>query len=205
MAVKLVNGERILKSYDYAESKSKGLAGSKGSKTLVVTNRRIIHYEKNEGKGTSGTNVSEMPIEAAKYIRTSFKETRYPILLVFGILIALVGILLAFLSEAIIPFIICAVVATIFILIYAFKRTYAFACSIDTNTHITNAFGFSSISGDSRTAGLFSMFRQANKSFYIKVKVNSTAAQEMAEELGYIIAAAANGDFDEAETETEAE
>ncbi len=236
MSIQLASDEKILRSYDYAESKAKGLGATKGSKTLVITNKRIIHKEKIEGKKSSGSNTSEMPISAAKYVRTNFKETRYPILLVLGILFALVAFIVLIASgksgdaatagaaasatakaastaasnangggnAAIVPFLILLAIAAVCIIVYLKKKTYTFACSIDTDTHITNAFGFSSVSGDSRTAGLFAMFRKANNNFYIKVKVNAEVAQQMADEMGYIIAAAANGDFDEVEAPCEA-
>ena len=255
MSIQLANGEKILRSYDYAQSQSKGLAGTDGSKTLVITNKRIIHKETIKGKKQSGTNMSEMPVKAAKYVRTSFKETRYPILLVIGIILAIAAVFCLIGSfssgsssrddnysnnsayssnyssssnnygsyssnygsssnnygsssnnnakssnDANVPlifFFIFGVIAAVFIVIYALKKTYAFSCSIDTDTHITKAFDFSSISGDSRTSGIFAAFRKANNSFYIKVKVNSEVAQQMADELGYVIAAAANGDFDQ--------
>ncbi len=205
MSIQLANGEKILRSYDYATSVSKGIAGTDGSKTLVITNKRIIHKENQKGKKSSGTNISEMPVSAAKYVRTNFKETRYPIFLIIGIILAIVAVvsLIAVVASGedfaagLIPFIIIGIIAAIFIIIYLKKKTHSFSCSIDTDTHITNAFGFSSVSGDSRTSGLFAAARRANNSFYIKVKVNAEVAQQMADELGYVIAAAANGDFDE--------
>ena len=199
MSIQLSNNEKILRTYDYATAKSRGLAAAKRSKTLIITNKRIIHKEISKGANTTSVNMSEMPIETAKYIRTSFKKTGYPILIVFAVLAAIVGTIMLILLKNFIPFLITGIMAAICIFIYIKKKDYAFSCSIDTNTHITNAFNFSSISGSSRTRGIFAIFGSANKNFSIKVKVNSEVAQQMANELGYVIAAAANGDFDSAE------
>ena len=208
MSIQLSKNESILRSYDYAASHSVGLGATNGSKTLIITNKRIIHRERIDGKKNSGVNTSEMPISAAKYVKTSFKQTRYPILMVIGIILAIVAVaLFAVLANvgmgvALIPFVIIGAIAAIFIIVYLKKKTYSFSCSIDTDTRITNAFGFSSVSGDSRTRGIFAKFGKSNnKNFYIKVKVNSEVAKQMAEELGSVISAAANGDFDAIEEE----
>ena len=207
MSIQLSKNESILRSYDYATSHSGGLGATNGSKTLIVTNKRIIHRERIEGKKNAGVNTSEMPISAAKYVSTSFKQTRYPILMVIGIILAIVAVaLFAALASvdmgvALIPLVIIGVIAAIFIIVYLKKKTYSFSCSINTDTRITNAFGFSSVSGDSRTRGIFAKFGKSNKDFYIKVKVNSEVAKQMAEELGSVISAAANGDFDAIEEE----
>ena len=91
MSIQLSNNEKILRTYDYATAKSRGLAATKRSKTLIITNKRIIHKEISKGANTTSVNMSEMPIETAKYIRTSFKKTGYPILIVFAVLAAIVG------------------------------------------------------------------------------------------------------------------
>lgn len=215
MSVQLIKDEKILRSYDYASSSARGLGATNGAKTLVITNKRIIHKESISGKKTTGTNISEMPVSAAKYVNTSFKITRYPVLFVLGCLFAFLAVVLLALGGATGGavalsfglFLVLLIVAGVCFLVYFLKKTYSFACSIDTDTRIANAFAFSSVSGDSRTKGLFAKFRRANKNFYIKVKVNPEVAQKMAEEMGCIIAAAANGDFDaiDAPAETVAE
>ena len=215
MSVQLIKDEKILRSYDYASSSARGLGATNGAKTLVITNKRIIHKESISGKKTTGSNISEMPVSAAKYVNTSFKITRYPILFVLGCLFAFLAVVMFALNRVqrggVALFtglsLILLIVAGVCFLVYFLKKTYSFACSIDTDTRITTAFAFSSVSGDSRTKGLFAKFRRANKNFYIKVKVNPEVAQKMAEELGGIIAAAANGDFDaiDAPAETVAE
>lgn len=200
MSVQLIKNEKILRSYDYASSHSKGLGAVNGSKTLIITNKRIIHKETVSGGKGLGLNISEMPVEKAKYIHTGLKVTRYPALLALGILFVFVALaaLLAGGSLDLPPVIaiIPVALAVVCFIVFALKKTYMFTCSIDTDTHITNAFGFSSVSGDSVTKGIWSRAGRANKTFYIKVKVAPGVVEEMANELGSVIAAAANGDYD---------
>ena len=214
MSVQLTKDEKILRSYEYATSNSRGLGATQGSKTLVITNKRIIHKETISGRKCSGTNMSEMPISAAKYVNTAFRVTRYPILFVLGCLFVFLAaamfVLFRFiLSQFIrIPTILCLIpllIAGICFLVYFLKKTYSFACSIDTDTRITSAFGFATVSGNSRTKDLFDMFRRANKNFYIDIEVNPEVTRQMAEEMGGIIAAAANGDFDLVDIPSETE
>ena len=210
MSIQLANDEKIIRQYEYATAQSWGLAATNRSKTLVVTNKRIIHKEVSEGTNTAAVNMSEMPVKAAKYVNTSFKRMGYPIFLVLAILFGIASVFMlatAFGSvdanhedEAVMMFVMAffsAAFCAAFVVLYLKKKDYLFACTIDTDTHITPAFGVSSMSGSSRTRGIFHFFGSANKSFAIKVKVNSEVAQQMANELGYIVAAAANGDFDE--------
>jgi hypothetical protein len=200
MSVQLIKGEKILRSYDYATSRSKGLGATEGSKTLIITNKRIIHKESITGGKGIGLNISEMPVSKAKYVHTSLKCTRYPVFLVFGILLVLVAVAALLLGKkidlpafiAVIP----VILAVACFVVYAVKRTYLFSCSIDTDTHITNAFSFSSVSSDSRTKGLWTKAGKANKNFYIQVKVTPGVVTDMANELGSVISAAANGDYD---------
>ncbi|MBO7302736.1 MAG: hypothetical protein J6U68_00950 [Clostridia bacterium] len=206
MSIQLANDEKIIRQYDYATATSKGLASSTRSKTLIVTNKRIIHKEVSEGNNTAAVNMSEMPVKSAKFVNTSFKRVGYPMLVVIAIILAFMSIMMLVASgemrgdEATIftvfgvLFLIGAVVCVV---LYIKIKNYLFACTIDTDTHVTPAFGVSSMSGSTRTRGLFHALGSANRSFAIKVKIDSDVAQQMANELGYVIAAAANGDFDE--------
>ena len=198
MSVSLIGGEQIIRSYEYATAHSKGLGATNGSKTLIVTNKRIIHRESFSGSKGSGISTSEMPIANAKYVNTNLRVTRYPALLVMGIVLVICALIMLFTVEdspavALIPLVIAAVC----FIAFALKKTYMFSCSIDTDTHINNAFAFSSLSGNSVSRGFWSKLGRANKTFFIRVKVTPGIVEEMANELGSVIAAAANGDFDE--------
>ncbi|MBO5908915.1 MAG: hypothetical protein J6Q67_03930 [Clostridia bacterium] len=201
MSIKLAKDEKIVRTYDYATSSTKGLASSASSKTLVITNKRIVHREAGHGSSNEFLNTSEMPLEAAKYVNTFYTKIGFPALLVFGIIfaiIALAGVIA--LPEDIkmlaVPFFF---VAALFIVLFFVKKKLSFTCTIDTDTHITPAFSFSSTSGNSATNGVYSKLAKANKVKSIQINVDYHVAKQMADELGYVIMAAKNGDFDSVE------
>ena len=200
MSIKLAKDEKIVRTYDYATSTSKGLSGSTSTKTLVVTNKRIIHREAGHGAGNESLNTSEMPVEAAKYINTFFAKVRFPIYLVLALIFALAGVALTVAIPDVdlqsiiwIPFLLMTV---LFIVIFIFKKKLTFTCTIDTDTYITPAFTFSSFSGNTATKGLGFKYAKSNKTKSVKVIVNNHIARQMADELGYVIMAVKSGDFD---------
>lgn len=202
MSVQLAKNEKVVRSYDYATAQKGGLASTSITKSLVVTNKRIIHKEVGTGKNNEFVKTSEMPVSSAKYVNTYYQKLKFPIFLVWGIIFAVIA-LVAFLAipEEIADFKALAflplILGVIFILVYIFKKQYIFVCTIDTDTHITPAFGFSSVSRNSKTDGITAVGKKGNKTTSIEVVINPETAKQMADEIGSVIMAAVNGDYDE--------
>lgn len=209
MSVQLAKDEKILRTYDYATAKKGGLAGATVSKTLVVTNKRIIHREVGEGKNNEFLNTSEMPITSAKYVNTYYNKVGFPRFLIQAIVAAIIAVILFIVSAAfaedlddaagIVTFfgVLALVFAAIFFFIYIKKKDYKFTCVIDTDTHITPAFSFASASTDTKTNAYFKKAKKANRTTSLKIVVNAPIAKQMADELGYVIMSAVNGDYNE--------
>ncbi len=207
MSVKLANGEKLIRNYEYGTVDVKGIGKSSGAhRTLIVTNRRIIHQETSVGKGSERISTSEMPIKSAKYVNTFYGMKSYPILIVLGVIFALVALITLFASEGgaakIIGLIVFGAIAALCFIVYARKKDYTLTCSIDSESYVTHVLNFSTKSGNSLTRGLFSFLRKADRSnvINVKVSVNKDVAKQLAEELGSIVTAAANGDYDVEET-----
>lgn len=216
MSVQLAKDEKVLRTYDYATARKGGLASATVSKTLVVTNKRIIHREVGEGKNNEFLNTSEMPITSAKYVNTSYNKVGFPRFLIQAIVAAIIAVVLFIVSIAfgedledaagIVTFLgfIALVMGAIFFFIYLKKKDYKFSCTIDTDTHITPAFSFASMSTDTRTNAYFKKAKKANKTTSLRIVVNAPIAKQMADELGYVIMSAINGDYNES-ADTDAE
>lgn len=147
-----------------------------------------------------------MPIKSAKYVNTFYGMKSYPILIVLGVIFALVALITLFASEGgaakIIGLIVFGAIAALCFIVYARKKDYTLTCSIDSESYVTHVLNFSTKSGNSLTRGLFSFLRKADRSnvINVKVSVNKDVAKQLAEELGSIVTAAANGDYDVEET-----
>ena len=187
MSVQLAKDEKILRTYDYATAKKGGLAGATVSKTLVVTNKRIIHREVGEGKNNEFLNTSEMPITSAKYVNTYYNKVGFPRFLIQAIVAAIIAVILFIVSAAfaedlddaagIVTFfgVLALVFAAIFFFIYIKKKDYKFTCVIDTDTHITPAFSFASASTDSPAVAIVGKAVENNTKFSAFAHINNAA------------------------------
>lgn len=213
MSIKLANGEKIVRSYDYGMTKTKnGLNSNATTKNLTITNKRIIHRQCGKGLASDSIIQSDMPINSAKYVNVSYKRTRYPIFLIWALLMFVLSILCfaqcgepAYEGTPIATMftafgIITMLAAIAFIFMYIFKKDYAIDCNISAEGVVTpNVFAVSSRSYNSRTSRVFSnaaaMGNSSNKR--IKIRVNGEIAKQIAEELGAVITSVNNGEFDE--------
>ena len=206
MSVQLAKNEKVLRSYDYATAQKGGLASVSITKSLVVTNKRIIHKEVGTGRNNEFIKTSEMPISSAKYVNTYYQKLKFPVFLVWGIILAVLAVVLFlampddFKATGVLPLLL----GVAFILIYVFKKQYIFVCTLDTDTHITPVFGFSSVSRNSKTDAINAVGKKGNKTTSIEVVVNPEVAKQMADEIGYVIMSAVNGDYDEEAAPVEA-
>ncbi len=199
MSIKFAENEKVIRTYDYATQKGFKIGSAAfAGKSLVVTNKRIVHVETSHMTGGRTITTQQMPVEAAKYVSTSYSMKPYPIFLVLAIVIALLGIVGAIALEM--PALFAALIpAAIFFLIFCFKKDLVLSASFETDTRITHAFGCSTKNGNSLTKGFFRFFRKRDNNLatiYVSVKVNREVSERMAEELGAVIMAAAAGEYD---------
>lgn len=205
MSIKLAEGERIIKSYDYGEAKTGALlAASKSQRNLTITNRRIISSCATDGMGKHGLFVNEMPIKSAKNVSTSYQKITYPILLVFGILCAIIGVGSMVVSliqtegaskMGILIGFVGLVVAASFIFKYFKKRDCVLTLSILTEGLLSNAMSLRASSGNSLTRKWFKGAKIAEEAtiLYVFINVDPEVARVMTEEIGSVILDAANG------------
>lgn len=199
MSIKLAENEKVVRTYDYATQKGFKIGSAAfAGKSLIVTNKRVVHVETSHTTGGKSINTQQMPVSAAKYVSTSYNMKPYPIFLVLGLIIAIFSIVGAIALEMP-PLFAGLIFAAIFILIFCFKKDLVLSCSFETDTRITHAFGCSTKNGNSVTKGFFRFFRKHDRNLatiYVSVKVNREVAEAMAEELGAVIMAAAAGEYD---------
>lgn len=82
---------------------------------------------------------------------------------------------------------------------FIFKKDYVLNCNIGTEGVVTpGVFSINSRSGNTRTRRIFSNAAAMgnSRSMSVKIKVDSKIAKQVAEELGAVITAVNNGEYD---------
>ncbi len=100
MSVKLAKDEKVIRSFTYA---AVGYNKKKNSydtfKSLIVTNKRVIHESVCEKRGNEVILRQEMPVADAKYVKTTMGKASSPQFLLLAILFAVVAVAVAFVST----------------------------------------------------------------------------------------------------------
>lgn len=201
MAIKLCEGEKIVRNYDYARGTTMGIANSsKATSNLTITNRRVIHTTKKGGMGKEQVSVQELPIKYIRTVNSFYGKRSYPFLLVLAVLFFIEGIVLAANIEdnKALCLILCWLLTLVCVLVFIFKRDYSYRCRIVANGIIYSGMSMGIASGNSLTRGLFNSLNslEAGTTIMVKVKVNGPLTQQMASELGAIILDVKNGLYD---------
>lgn len=195
MSLKLAENEKVFAQYDYATyGYRRKLSSYAVAKSLIVTNKRVVHQEVSEQLGKELVVRKQLPLEHAKFVDVAMSHTAKFGFLVWTIITAILS-LVGFLfpaKEEILPsmpilfsLVGCtfAFLALIFLLCFIGSfRTYL-ACSIDVDCFISDGVDFNSrtvVQNPKKEA-------RTKKSMQINVRVNNKVARRMADELGAAI------------------
>ena len=194
MSVKFAKDEKVIKSFNYAAT---GYNKKKNSydtfKSLIVTNKRVIHEQVCEKRGNEVILRQEMPVADAKYVKTAMGKTATPKFLLLAILFAVIAIGVAFVSTlefaakfqfvfwiAAVPF---AVLAIVKLSNYFASCSNVVSFSIFTDHAITPIICSTAIEGNNDEAS----GKKAKKEPALEIRVDTTIARQIADELGAAI------------------
>ena len=199
MSVKFAKDEKVIKSFNYAAA---GYNKKKNSydtfKSLIVTNKRLIHEQVCEKRGNEVILRQEMPVTDAKYVKTAMGKTSTPKFLLLAILFAVIAIGVAFVStlEAVAKFnYVFWILAAPFAVLAIVKLSAFFASctrvvsfSIFTDRTVTPVIYSTAIeTNNDETAN-----KKAKTEPTLEIHVNTDIAREIADELGAAILNAVN-------------
>lgn len=197
--IRLAEGEKVIRNYDYTKSSSLGITSStRSARNLMVTNKRVIHTTTKGGMGKEQMSVQELPIKYIRTVNSFCGKRKYPAFLVWGIILAVFGIFLTIVSKES-KCLLFLIPAAAFILIYIFKTDYSYSCNISANGIVCNGMTLGSSSGNSLTRGLFRSVAAVDTmtTINIKVKVNGDITKQMVSELGAVILDVKNGAYND--------
>ena len=100
MSVQLAKDEKVIRSFTYATlgyNKKKNKYDT--FKSLIVTNKRLIHEAIRETRSNELILRQEMPVADAKYIKTVMGKSFSPMLLVQAVIYAVIAVVIALLAT----------------------------------------------------------------------------------------------------------
>ena len=219
MSIQLAKDEKVVKAFDYATvGYNRKLAKYTTYKSLIVTNKRVVHEAVCETRGNEVILRQEMPVTDAKYVNTTMGKTSTPAFLVLTVIFAILAAVAYVLPMFVLPNLkmiltlvaaACGLLAVIFLVAFIVSHKAMVVCSISTDHPICPAIGFASI--ESELTSDVSDKKKKSKKPTIEIRVNRAAAKDLANELGAAILNAIAYDPNEEiapeaeETEVEAE
>lgn len=194
MSVQFAKDEKVIKSFNYANA---GYNRRKGQydtfKSLIVTNKRVIHESVNDKRSNQIIIRQEMPVTDAKYVKTAMGKTSNPSLLLQAILFAIIGIA-AFVVSTLdfaekfnfvfwilaAPF---AVLAIARLAAYFASRSKVVSISIFTDHVVTPVICTAAIESNNDSSN----GKKANKEPALEIRVDADTARAIADGLGAAI------------------
>ena len=200
MSVKFAKDEKVIKSFDYATvgyNKRKGQYDT--FKSLIVTNKRVIHESVNDKRNNEIILRQEMPVADAKYVKTTMGKTSNPTYLLQALLFAIIAAAAVFVStldfaeKFYVAFLVLAVPFAI--LTFVKLATYFSSCtkvvsfSIFTDHVVTPVICTAAVEAENKeTEGK----KNTKKDPSLEIRVNADVAREIADGLGAAILDAIN-------------
>lgn len=198
MSVKLAKDEKVIRSFNYAAT---GYNKRKNTydtfKSVVVTNKRVIHESVCEKRGNEVILRQEMPVADAKYVKTTMGKTSNPKLLLLAILFAAIAVAVALVStlEAVAKFNFVfwilaapfAVLAIVKLSAYFVSCTRVVSFSIFTDHVVTPVIASVAI----ETSNDENASKKSKNEPALEIRVNTDVAREIADGLGAAILDAA--------------
>lgn len=200
MSVQFAKDEKVIKSFNYAAvgyNKKKGRPDT--FKSLIVTNKRVIHEAVREKRSNELIIRQEMPVADAKYVKTTMGKSSNPALLVQAIVFFAIAALLIVVSTLDFaekfPFVFWALAAP-FVVLGIVKLVGYFSSinavvsfGIYTDHIITPVMNFAAVENSEANADDDDQYgkKSKKKEPSLEIRVNTDIAREIADGLGAAI------------------
>ena len=194
MSVQFAKDEKVIKSFNYATvgyNKKKGQYDT--FKSLIVTNKRIIHESVKDKRYDEIILRQEMPVADAKYVKTTMGKTSNPAYLLQALLFAIIAIAaivvstLDFAEKFFVVFLVLAAPFAILTFVklaaYFASRSKVVSFSIFTDHVVTPVICTAAIEDHADEAAN----KNKKKEPTLEISVNTDVARDIADGLGAAI------------------
>ena len=194
MSVQFAKDEKVIKSFNYANT---GYNKKKGQydtfKSLIVTNKRVIHESVNDKSYNEIILRQEMPVADAKYVKTTMGKVSNPLYLLQAILFAVIAVAavvvstLDFAEKFYVLFLVLAAPFAILTFVklaaYFASRAKIVSFSIYTDHVVTPVISTAAVEANTDdTQG-----KKSKGEPTLQIQVNADVAREIADGLGAAI------------------
>lgn len=205
MSIQFAKNETVVRRFDYATLGYRKKTDSYAvARSMIVTNKRVIHQDVSEKVGQDLIVRREMPIEHAKFVDVSYSKTSNPSHLVAALIFAILAVGVYFLTnlktalpnvaflqkipEFLFPTLagLLGLIALISVFRYFGSRRILLACTVSTDSAVQPIF--SNTITDEKISP--KKAKQANRNalrMELNIRVNKRAAKELADGLGAAI------------------
>lgn len=195
MSVQFAKDEKVIKSFNYATT---GYNRRKGQydtfKSVIVTNKRVIHESVNDKRYNEIILRQEMPVADAKYVKTTMGKTSNPIYLLQALLFAIIAAAAVFVStldfaeKFYVLFLVLAAPFAILTFVklaaYFSSRSKVVSFSIFTDHIVTPVICTAAVEADNNENQNKKIVK---KDPSLEIRVNADVAREIADGLGAAI------------------
>ena len=200
MSVQFAKDEKVIKSFNYAAvgyNKKKGHPDT--FKSLIVTNKRVIHEAVREKRSNELIIRQEMPVADAKYVKTTMGKASSPELLVQAIVFFVIAALAIVVSTfdfaekfrfvfwaLAVPFVVLGVIK---LAGYFSSLTAVVSFAIYTDHIITPVMNFAAVENSEANADDDDQYgkKSKKKEPSLEIRVNTDIARDIANGLGAAI------------------
>ena len=194
MSVQFAKDEKVIKSFNYANA---GYNKKKGQydtfKSLIVTNKRVIHESVNATNHNEVILRQEMPVADAKYVKTTMGKVSTPAYLLQALLFAVIAIAaiivstLDFAEKFFVLFLVLAapfvVLALVKLAAYFASRAKVVSFSIYTDHVVTPVISTAAVEANTDDT----QSKKSKSEPTLQIQVNADVAREIADGLGAAI------------------
>ena len=194
MSVQFARDEKVIKSFNYANT---GYNKKKGQydtfKSLIVTNKRVIHESVNDKSYNEIILRQEMPVADAKYVKTTMGKVSNPLYLLQALLFAVIAVAavvvstLDFAEKFYVLFLVLAAPFAILTFVklaaYFASRAKIVSFSIYTDHVVTPVISTAAVEANTDDT----QSKKSKSEPTLQIQVNADVAREIADGLGAAI------------------
>ena len=205
MSIQFAKNETVVRRFDYATLGYRKKTDSYAvARSLIVTNKRVIHQDVNEQMGKDLIVRREMPIEHAKFVDVRFSKTSKPSCLVAALILAVLAVAAYFLTNLKtwlpnVAFVqnlpeilfvglsgLLGLIALINVFSYFASRRVMLACTVSTDSVIQPVFS-NTITDEAISPKKAKQAKRNTLRMELDIRINKRAAKDLADGLGAAI------------------
>jgi len=205
MSIQLAKNETVVRKFDYATLGYRKKTDSYAvSRSLIVTNKRVIHQDVSEQAGRDLIVRREMPIEHAKFVDVRYAKTSKPGRLIAALIFAILAVVSCLLTNLKAAFEsiellqkiagplfyglagLFALIALINVIAYFTSRRIYLACTVSTDSLIQSVIS-NTITDESISPKKAKQARKKTLHMEVDISIDKKAAKALADGLGAAI------------------